>query len=299
MPLVRTIQRLGCTIVLAAGTATAIPTTVQAAAACTEAALVDAITAANAAGGGDVALAPNCTYHLTASHATGAQGPDGLPIVTTVISLTGTNTVITRTTALPFRIAEVSSTGSLTLNSVTLDNGDAVGDGGGILNLGAVTLTGSGLTNNTASGDGGGILNLGAVTLTSSALTGNTASGTGGGLSNAAAGTAATFTSSMVSGNTAAGSGGGLYNGVGGTLTTTSTTVTANTSSAAQGGGIAAIDSTATTLTSTPVSANAAALSAGGIFRLGGVMTLTTSPITGNTPNDCLGSSPAVPGCTT
>jgi hypothetical protein len=39
-------------------------------------------------------------------------------------------------------------------------------------------------------------------------------------------------------------------------------------------------------------------LGAGGIFRLGGVMTITTSPITGNTPNNCVGSSPAVPSCT-
>jgi hypothetical protein len=298
MPLIRTLQSLSCAGLLVAGTVTLIPTTARAAAACSEAALVDAITAANAAGGGDVALTPNCTYPLTTSHATGAQGPDGLPVITTAISLTGTNTVITRSTALPFRIAEVSATGGLTLTSVTLDNGHAVGDGGGILNFGAVTLTGSGVTNNTASGDGGGILNLGAATFTSSALTNNTASGTGGGLSNAATGTAATFTSSTVSGNIAGGSGGGLYNGVGGTLTTTSTPVSSNTSSA-QGGGIAAIDSTATTLTSSPVTANSATLGAGGVLRLGGVMTITPSPISGNTPNDCVGSLPALGSCTT
>jgi hypothetical protein len=299
MRLIRTFQSLSCAGLLVAGTATLIPTTARAAVACTEAALVDAITAADAAGGGDVALAPNCTYTLTTSHATGAQGPDGLPLITTAVSLTGTNTVITRSTALPFRIAEVGATGGLTLNSVTLDNGLAVGGGGGgVLNAGAVTLTDSALTGNTASGDGGGILNLGAATFTSSALTDNTTSGTGGGLANAATGTAATFTSSTVSGNTAGGRGGGLDNGAGGTLTTTSTPVSSNTSSA-QGGGIAAVDSTATTLTSSPVTANSAALGAGGILRLGGVMTITPSPVTGNTPNDCVGSSPALGSCTT
>ncbi|HEY0409894.1 MAG TPA: hypothetical protein VGE42_06450, partial [Candidatus Dormibacteraeota bacterium] len=92
MRFIRTIQSLSCAGLLVAGTATLVPTTAAAAAACTEAALVDAITAANAAGGGDIALAPNCTYTLTASHATGAQGPDGLPVITTVIGLTGTNT---------------------------------------------------------------------------------------------------------------------------------------------------------------------------------------------------------------
>jgi hypothetical protein len=78
----------------------------------------------------------------------------------------------------------------------------------------------------------------------------------------------------------------------------TSTPVGGNRSLLAQRGGIAAINSTATTLTSSPVSANNATLGAGGIFRLGGVMTITTSPITGNTPNNCVGSVPAVPSCT-
>ena len=283
------------------------PMAAQAAVACTETALVQAINAANAAGGGNVVLTPGCTYTLTAAHGIGANGPDGLPIITTVITLTGNNNVITRSAALltpAFRIAEVSSTGNLTLKSVTFNRGLAVGAGGGILSFGAVTLTGSGLTNNTASGPGGGIRNFGAATFTGSAVTNNTAVlGTGGGLSNAdvaapGTGTTATFTSSTVSGNTASGRGGGLYNGLRGTLTTTTSSVKINRSTLAQGGGIAAINATATTLTSTPVSANAATLGAGGVFRLGGVMTVTTSPITGNTPNNCVGSTPAVPSCT-
>jgi hypothetical protein len=264
--------------VMVGATIASVPMAAQAAVACNEAALISAINAANAAGGGNVVLTPGCTYTLTTSHATGAHGPDGLPIITTVITLTGNNNTITRSSLLPFRIAEVSSTGNLTLKSVTLNNGSALlGDGGGILNFGAVTLTGSGLTNNTASGTGGGLSNADVP-----------APGTG---------TAATFTSSRVSDNTATGRGGGLYNGLRGTLTMTSTPVGGNRSLLAQGGGIAAINSTATTLTSSPVSANSATLGAGGIFRLGGVMTITTSPITGNSPNNCVGSSPPVPSC--
>jgi hypothetical protein len=270
----------GATVLIVA-VAAYMPAAAQAAVACNETALVQAINAANAAGGGNVVLTPGCTYNLTTSHATGANGPDGLPIITTVITLTGNANTITRSTALLaplFRIAEVSSTGQLTLKSVTLNNGSAVGSGGGILNYGAVTLSGSALTNN-------------AATL-----------GTGGGLSNAdvpapATAAAATFTSSTVSGNTATGQGGGLYNGLRGTLTTTSSSIKTNRSSLAQGGGVAAINSTATTLTSTPVSANDATLGAGGIYRSGGIMTITSSPITGNTPNNCVGSSPSVPGC--
>jgi hypothetical protein len=46
------------------------------------------------------------------------------------------------------------------------------------------------------------------------------------------------------------------------------------------------------------VSVNDATLGAGGIYRFGGVMTITTSSISANTPNNCVGSSPAVPSCT-
>jgi len=270
----------GATVVAAAITIS-IPMAVQAAVACNETALIAAVNAANAAGGGNVVLTPGCVYVLTRSHAIGANGPDGLPIITTVIGFTGNANIITRSTkrgTAAFRIAEVSSSGNFTLKKVTLNNGLAVGAGGGILNFGAVTLTGSGLTNNTATGTGGGLSNADVL-----------APGTG---------TAATFTSSNVSANTSTGRGGGVYNGLRGTLTMTSTPIGSNKSLLAQGGGIAAINSTATTLTSSPVSANSATLGAGGIFRLGGVMTITTSPITGNIPNNCVGSDPAVPSCT-
>lgn len=258
----------------------AIPVTAQAAVACNETALIAAINAANAAGGANVVLTPGCSYDLTASHQTGSNGPDGLPIITTVITLTGDANIIRRTALLPFRIAEVSNTGKLTLKSVTFSNGSAPMSGGGaILNYGAVTLTGSALLNNSALvGPGGGLSNA------------DTPNGTA---------PAATFTSSTVSGNSAAdGNGGGIYNGLRGTLTVTSTPVNNNTSLLARGGGIASVDSTATSLTASPVSANNATLGSGGIYRLGGTMTITTSPISANTPNNCVGSSPAVPSCT-
>lgn len=134
---------------------------------------------------------------------------------------------------------------------------------------GALTLiTGS------AVGDGGAILNHGAVTLTNSSLSGNTATGNGGGLANAdtPSGTApaATVTRSPLSDN-----GPGL-----------------------SGGGIAAVDSTTSTFTQTAVSTNRADRTAGGVYRSNGTMTSTNSPISANTANNCLGSTPAVPTCT-
>jgi hypothetical protein len=278
---ITTLRALTGAAVAAAAVAAAIPTSAQAAVACNETALVAAINAANAAGGGNVVLTPLCTYNMTMSHGSAANGQEALPVITTVVTLTGDQNLITRSNALstlPFRIAEVSPTGKLTVKLTTLNNGRAVGAGGGILNFGAVTLTGSGLTNNTATTTGGGISNVDTPA--------------------PATAPAATFTSSTVSDNTASGRGGGVYNGLRSTLTSTSTSIRGNISSLAQGGGIAAVNSTATTLTSTPVTINSA-VGAGGIFRLGlGAMTITSSPITFNTPNNCVGSVPAVPSCT-
>ncbi|MDT7789663.1 MAG: hypothetical protein QOF58_8082 [Pseudonocardiales bacterium] len=52
------------------------------------------------------------------------------------------------------------------------------------------------------------------------------------------------------------------------------------------------------TITQTAVSGNLALLTAGGVYRNGGTMTTTNSPISADTPNNCVGSTPAVPNCT-
>lgn len=246
--------------------------------ACTENALVAAVNLANTTPAADtLVLAGGCTYELTSAH---GGLTNGLPVITTPMAMIGP-AVITRSSLLPFRIAEVSTTGGLTLTtSVILTNGSAVGDGGGILNRGAVTLTNSGLIGNVATLNGGGLANA------------DTPSGTA---------PAATFTRSNVTGNTALLRGGGIYNGLRGTLTTSGVSgsplfILNNTGS--QGGGVAAVDSTATTMTQTAVTVNTALLTAGGVYRLGGTMTTTNSPITANTPNNCVGSTPAVPNCT-
>ena len=267
--------------ILVAGGMTTLAATAQAITipvACSENALVAAVNLANTTSAADtLVLAGGCTYSLTSAH---GGLTDGLPVITTPIEMIGPAT-ITRASLLPFRIAEVSATGSLTLTtSVALTNGSAVGDGGAILNHGAVTLTASSLTGNTATLNGGGLANA------------DTPSGTA---------PAATFTRSPVSGNTALLNGGGIYNGTRGTLTTTGVSgsplfITGN--SGAQGGGIAAVNSTATTLTQTAISTNQALLTAGGVYRQGGTMTTTNTPITANTPNNCVGSVPAVPNCT-
>jgi hypothetical protein len=262
-----TIQALIGATVIAGGLAALTPAAqASTPVACNENALIAAINNANDIGGDTLALASGCIYNMTSSHGSAANGQEALPAITTVIT-----------------------------------NGSAVGDGGGILNFGAVTLTESSLSGNSATGKGGGLANA------------DTPSGTA---------PAATFTNSPVSNNTAVLRGGGIYNGLRGTLTATGVSgspliITGNTAtgttallgllgSGGRGGGIAAVNSTATTLTQTAVTANLAVgggllgpgPTAGGVYREGGTMTTTSSPITANIPNNCFGSVPAVPNCT-
>jgi hypothetical protein len=221
-------------VLMATGTALALPMTAQAqttrATACTETALVAAVNATNAAGGGTITLTPGCTYTLTTSHGNDIlDGPDGLPIITTPITFEGNANTITRaSTAAQFRIAQVAPTGGLTLKAVTVSGGNTAGNGGGILDFGAVTLTSSQLSGNAASGLGGAIYSSGtpaAVTFTSSTVKSNTA--------HRAAGIASvngtlTITSSTVTSNAATVNPGGIYF-VAGTATLNTSSVTANT----------------------------------------------------------------------
>jgi hypothetical protein len=67
----RTILTVAGAAILTAGTALLLPMAAHgrtASVACDETALVTAVTAANAAGGGTVTLTPGCTYTLTTSH---------------------------------------------------------------------------------------------------------------------------------------------------------------------------------------------------------------------------------------
>jgi predicted outer membrane repeat protein len=280
---IRTTVRVLIAATAATGVAALVAPSAQAAipVACSENALVDAVNLANSTPAKDtLTLASGCTYTMSTSHGSLADGPDALPVITTPIDMIGPAT-ITRGFG-TFRIAEVSPTGALTLiTGVALTHGSAVGDGGAILNRGAVTLTNSSLSGNTATGNGGGLANA------------DTPSGTA---------PAATFTRSPISDNSAGLSGGGVYNGQRGSLTTSGVSgspmaITGNTA-ALNGGGIAAVDSTTSTFTQTAVSTNHADQTAGGVYRSNGTMTSTSSPISANTANNCLGSTPAVPTCT-
>ena len=194
-----------------------------------QAALVAAINAANAAGGGTINLARGCHYSLTSSP---DNSENGLPAVQFPIGVNGNGATIDGTNS--FRVFEVDGPGgNLTLNNVTITGGAAKMDfGGGIANLGGVvTLNRSQVTRNMAAEAGGGIASatfdpasVAKLTLNNSAVTGNSQTlppsqdpnavgGVGGGGIINLLGTA-TLNGSRVSHNTANGMvGGGIANG--------------------------------------------------------------------------------------
>jgi hypothetical protein len=89
----------------------------------------------------------------------------------------------------------------------------------------------------------------------------------------------------------ALGDGGAILNF--GAVTLTKSSLSGNYASR-DGGGLANAD----TASGTVVTTNTAVRDSGGVYREGGTMTTTNSPISANTTNNCVGSAPGVPDCT-
>lgn len=271
--------------------------------ACDAAALVSAVGAANASGDADtLRLAPGCTYTL-ARVDNDVAGPNGLPFITSKLTIEGNGATIARSSAAgtpAFRIMTIGGTGTVTLSNLTLAGGRtsdgapgvAGGLGGGILNTGVLTITGGVIRDNATGaggagvaggtgelgGGGGGIGNTGTLTLINSTVRGNTtgpggpsdgARGGSGGFGGGILSTGAVrLVGSTVSGNATSAGGAGSSIGAGGS-----------------GGGIASIASSSSlTLAGSTVSGNttSAGGAGGGIFSAGAV-TLTSSTISANT----------------
>lgn len=244
------------------------------------------------------------------------DGANATPSVTSTITIDGgpLGAIVERTNGPDqYRLFHVGSRGNLTLQNVTVRNGDAgqerggaihnrgtlalvdsrivankAAAGGGIFNgdwLGGetfddstVTLTNSDVISNTAKGGGGGIFSLhGSTTsLTNSDLVSNSAGYDGGGIW-CEEGTVTLNDSGVVS-NTAANDGGGIYN-AGGATTLTNSDVISN-SAANDGGGLSV--SFITTLTDSGVISNTSGNDGGGIYNIGGTTTLTNSDVVSN-----------------
>ncbi|MGQ0620779.1 MAG: hypothetical protein ACT4QA_12800 [Panacagrimonas sp.] len=138
--------------------------------------LIDAITAANSnsatgsrtAGNGDdtIVLPEDSTQTLTVANNI-LDGVNGLPSITSAITIQGNGSTITRQAGSPrFRIFHVASVGNLTLQETAVTGGFAsdlldanyyvvAGKGGAIYNLGTLTLSNSTLQSNSATNGGG------------------------------------------------------------------------------------------------------------------------------------------------
>ncbi len=229
----------GIALLLALGQAPALAATIVVdGTSCT---LVDAITAANndqptggCPGGSSadtITFPANSTHTLTAVNNTGFDyGYNGLPLITSAITIQGNGSTITRDSSAPlFRILLVGRTGNLSLQETTVSGGQLLLSrfalGGGVSNHGTLTVTNSTIAGNSAILGGGGVFNVkfGTMTITNSTISGNS----GGGVDNDGT---MTITNSTISGN----SGGGIDND--GTMAATNSTLSGNTAGQFGGG---------------------------------------------------------------
>jgi CSLREA domain-containing protein len=214
-------------------------------------------------GADTIELPAGATITLTVGD--NGSGPDinGLPAITSNITINGKNAIIQRSplVGIPnFRIFYVSSSGTLTLNNATVRYGkSSVGPGGESGYGGGFEVTNSGtlvLNNCTVSGNSTGN------------VIGSSNSGFGGGI-NGEAGATVTVTNSTISGNSTgsvvlgtAGNGGGIAV-TSGHLTVTNTTISGNTGG--QFGGGIYIYPQSDSVTSSTITGNTAA-TGGGVF---------------------------------
>jgi len=173
----------------------------------------------------------------------------------------------------PFYIA-ISST--VTIQDMTITDGNVTDDGGGIYNSGTLTVDNSALSNNSAheGGGGGGIYNNGTLTVSNSTVSGNYGND-GGGIYNYSG--TATVSNSTLSDNVTPLGGGGIKNS--GTATVNNSTLSNN--SALGGGGVANHGTLAISNSTLSNNSTHEGGGGGGIFN-SGPLTVSNSTLSGN-----------------
>jgi hypothetical protein len=201
-------------------------------------------------------------------------------------------------------ILQQDGTGAVTIASLTLTGGNAVGSGGALVAAGAVTIDNSNVLGNTAGHRGGGVSAVGLATVTRSTFADNhagltTSDGYGGGIYTDGQ---LMLTGSVLTENTADGSGGGsgnagvvvvgstISNNVGpvgaggtgspGTIVVRDSTISGNSALESGAGGVGAIGPITVT-NSTVVDNEAGSIGGGGIFSDSSV-TLAYATVAGN-----------------
>jgi len=243
-----------------------------------------------------IILQGNTVYTLTAAD-NDTDGPNGLPAIVSTIVISGNGATIARKATLDtpnFRIFYIANESNLTLNDLTISNGEASGsdsaaDGGGICNRGGELIVNhSVITNNAADVRGGGISNFGVLTVTHSTISSNVAR-FGGGIYNVDVDFwdyegRVTVSASTVSNNTADVSGGGIYNAGDihsgfGSVSVDHSTIGGNL--AGSGGGVE--NWGWIVVSSSTISGNTSESNGGGIYNNGyGTVEVNSSTISGN-----------------
>jgi len=197
-----------------------------------------AIQEANALAGTDTIILPAGTYTLSIAGTEEDAAATGDLDITSDMTIDGANestTIIDATTI--DRAIDIPSTAIVTIQNLTVKNGDVEGKGGGINNSqtgSTLTLNHVTVSDNTANNSGGGIQNDGTANLTNVTIKSNSANAGGGMISDGTL----TITASTFDGNNAPSTGAGLYNDFSGTSTLTHlTNVTFSNNTAVNSGG--------------------------------------------------------------
>ncbi len=210
-----------------------------------------------------------------------------LPAVTSEVTFEGNLLSVARVDgAANFRIFDLGGPGPVVVRDLTVANGFAEGDGGGILNRTELTLDNTTVSQNAASAGGGGIANghgSSHLTLVNSTVSDNTTfAGSGGGFLNDSG--SFLVINSTVSNNYSAWNGGGIFDASGGYPQPLiyGSTISGNTADI--GGGLASGDYTGLLkLVNSTISGNFASQRGGAIY--GGFysdVALVNSTVVGN-----------------
>jgi CSLREA domain-containing protein len=187
------------------------------------------------------------------------------------------------------RVMSINTGAEVTFENLSIVDGYASGDGGGIYNNGTLTISNSSLSGNSVSqvgglSGGGGIYNRGTLTIAKSTLSINHAESGGGGIYNSFG--VLFITDSSLSGNNVVFNGGAIMND-NATMTIVNSTISDN--SAHRGGGINNYNSASALITNSTLSGNDAfgADGNGGGIRnyFDSTLTLSNSTLSGNSAN--------------
>ncbi|MFQ6026024.1 MAG: choice-of-anchor Q domain-containing protein [Dehalococcoidia bacterium] len=177
------------------------------------------------------------------------------------------------------RVFEIHARKNVVMSNLTVQNGKASGDGGGIANDGFLNLNQVVVQDNIASDDGGGISNERTLTLVDSVVTNNRAIGDDGGGINVTDSDTLTIISSVISNNVAGDDGGGLRNS--GRATISKSTISGNESTGDGGDGGGLRNDGTMNITASTLSGNVAA-DDGGAISNENRLTLTNTTVSGN-----------------